>query len=187
MGMAREPARIVAGAGSCDVTATRSPRDAAVRVTAAIERGGRLTFGRLREMEAAAAALGLALRTPYLDHRLCDWLDAATSPRGGTTLLAEVLAGTLPPPLRPQLPPTMPPIDAWMRAELRPLIERHLLGDDPEGLFVAAGVDELWRAFLGGRVGWREVWAVVVLRAWIAARRDRSRDTGPPVRDLHAA
>ncbi len=168
--------------------ATRSPRDAAVRVAAAIERGGRLTFGRLREVEAAAAALGLALRTPYLDHRLCDWLDAATSPRGGTTLLAEVLAGTLPPPLRPPLRPTMPPIDAWMRAELRPLVERHLLGEDPEGLFVAAGVEELWRGFLAGRVGWREVWSVVVLRAWIAARRDRSRDTGPPgVRDQHAA
>ena len=168
--------------------ATRSARDAAVRVAAAIERGGRLTFGRLRDVEAAAAALGLALRTPYLDHRLCDWLDAATSPRGGATLLDEVLAGTLPPPLRAPLRPPAPPIDAWMRAELRPLVEGYLLGDDPEELFVRAGVEELWRGFLARRVGWREAWTVAVLRAWIAARRGRRRDTGPRgVRDQDAA
>ena len=99
-----------------------------------------------------------------------------------------MLAGTLPPPLRAPLRPPAPPIDAWMRAELRPLVEGYLLGDDPEELFVRAGVEELWRGFLARRVGWREAWTVAVLRAWIAARRGRRRDTGPRgVRDQDAA
>jgi asparagine synthase (glutamine-hydrolysing) len=168
--------------------ATRSARDAAVRVAAALERGGRLVSGRLRETESAAAALGLALRTPYLDHRLCDWLDAATSPRGGMALLAEVLGGTLPPPFRHRVRPATPPVCAWLRAELRPLVEGHLFADDPEGFFLRPGIEDLWRGVLAGRVGWRQVWPVAVLRAWIAARRGRDGTrSSTSVRDQHAA
>jgi asparagine synthase (glutamine-hydrolysing) len=168
--------------------ATRFGRAAAARVAATLERGGRLISGRLRESESAAAALGLALRAPYLDHRLCDWLDAATSPRKGMALLAEVLGGTLPPPFRQQVRPTMPPLAAWLGAELRPLVEGHLFADDPEGLFLRPGIEELWRGFLANRVGWRAVWPVAVLRAWIAARRERG-GVGAPAgrRDQHAA
>ncbi|MBI3768354.1 MAG: hypothetical protein HY271_07630 [Deltaproteobacteria bacterium] len=173
---------------SAFLPATRSAGDAAVRVAAALERGGRLTFGRLRETESATAALGLALRTPYLDHRLCDWLDAATSPQSGMALLAEVLGGTLPPPFRRRIRPTPPPIAAWLRAELRPLVEGHLFGDDPENLFLRPGLEELWRGFLTARVGWREVWPVAVLRAWIAAHRDCAPTRAPTnLRDQHAA
>ena len=168
--------------------ATRSARDAAVRVAAALERGGRLVSGRLRETESAAAAFGLALRTPYLDHRLCDWLDAATSPRSGMALLAEVLGGTLPPPFRQHVRPTAPPLAVWLRAELRSLVEGHLLADDPEGLFLRSGLEELWRGFVAERVGWRELWSVTVLRAWLAARRDRSPARAQRgLRDQHAA
>lgn len=168
--------------------ATRSVRDAATRVAAAIERNGRLVSGRLRETESAAAALGLALRAPYLDHRLCDWMDAATSPRSGIQLLGEVLAASLPPPLRRRIDRVGPPMTEWLRAELRPLVEQHLLADDPEGLFLRDGIEHLWRGFLGGRVHAREVWPVAVLRAWITARRDRARGgTADKLRDQHAA
>ena len=168
--------------------ATRSARDAAVRVAAALERAGRLVSGRLREAESAAATLGLALRAPYLDHRLCDWLDASTGPRSGMALLAEVLGGTLPPPFRQQVHPTMPPLAAWIGAELRPLVEGHLFAEDPEGFFLRPGIEELWRGFLANRVSWRAVWPVAVLRAWIAARRDHGRASAPARRrDQHAA
>jgi hypothetical protein len=168
--------------------ATRSARQAAVRVAAVIERGGRLASGRLREMEGAAAALGLTLRVPYLDHRLCDWLDAAPSAGSGSRLLAEVLEGMLPPPLRRPMRPATPPIDVWLRAELRPLVESYLFADDPEGLFVRSGVEQLWNGFLAGKVGWSGVWPVAVLRAWVAARRERGRIAPRrALRDQHAA
>src|SRR6185369_5157348 len=114
---------------------TRSARDAACRVAAAIERNGRLVSGRLRGIESAAAALGLGLRTPYLDHRLCDWMDAATSPRSGVHLLSEVLAANVPPPLRKRVSPTSVPLAVWLRGDLRPVVEQYLLADDPEGFF----------------------------------------------------
>ncbi len=167
---------------------SRSPREAAVRVAAGVERGGRLVSGRLRDMEGTASAVGLALRVPYLDHRLCDWLDAASSAGSGSRMLHEVLSGMLPPPLRRPVRPATPPIGSWLRDGLRPLVESCLFADDPDGLFVREGVETLWRAFLAGDVGWRGVWPVAVLRAWIAARRDRVR-VAPrrTARDQHAA
>jgi len=166
----------------------RSAKEAAVHVAAGVERGGRLVSGRLRDMESASTALGLALRVPYLDHRLCDWLDAAPSPGSGSRLLAEVLDGMLPPPLRRPMRPTPPPIGSWLRGPLRPLAEGCVLADDPDGLFVRDGVETLWRGFLAGKIGWRAVWPVAVLRAWMSAQRDRAR-VAPrrTLRSQHAA
>jgi len=167
---------------------TRSAKEAAAHVAAGVERGGRLVSGRLREMESTAGALGLALRVPYLDHRLCDWLDAAPSPGSGSRLLGEVLSGMLPPPLRRPMRPATPPIDAWMRGPLRPLAESCVLADDPDGLFARNGVEALWRGFLAGTVDWRAVWPVAVLRAWIEKQRERAR-VAPrrTLRSQHAA
>jgi hypothetical protein len=103
-------------------------------------------------------------------------------------LLAEVLGGTLPPPFRHRVRPATPPVCAWLRAELRPLVEGHLFADDPEGFFLRPGIEDLWRGVLAGRVGWRQVWPVAVLRAWIAARRGRDGTrSSTSVRDQHAA
>lgn len=168
-----DPLAYVRTLGSASTAGIPASVHGTARVVAAVERRGHLVSGRLRELEGAAAALGLALRVPYLDHRLCDWLDAAGGPRGGALLLREVLDGTVPQRLRSRARPTEPPLGAWMLGSLRPLIEAHVLGDDPEGLFLRPGLERLWQGFLHGSVGWRSVWPVAVLRAWLAARRAR--------------
>jgi asparagine synthase (glutamine-hydrolysing) len=157
--------------------AARSARAAAVQAVAAVERGGQLISGTLRSAEDAAAAAGLALRAPYLDHRLLERVSmtAAGGTASGASALAELLRGTIPPFLRRQLaaaPP--PPIGRWMRLELRPLIEAHLFSADTEGFFVPSGIEALWTSFLGGAAPALPVWSLAVLRAWIGARRARA-------------
>ena len=161
---------------------TRSARAAAGRMLAGLDRVGRLISGRLRDAEGAAAAQGLALRAPYLDHRLFEWVTAAGAENeaAGSPLLAYVLGTVLPPQIwrglrQAPAAPVGRPLGRWMRNELRPLIEASLFADDPEGLFATTGIAALWRGFLSGQVGWSPVWALAVLRAWVAARREKPR------------
>jgi hypothetical protein len=57
-----------------------------------------------------------------------------------------------------------------MRTALRPWVEERLFAADPEGLFEPAGIDTPWRGFLAGRVDWRAVWSLTVVRTWVSAR-----------------
>jgi asparagine synthase (glutamine-hydrolysing) len=159
-----------------------APRVVARAAIGAIERSGPLVSGALRDFDGAAAGFGLALRAPYLDHRLLEWVSlaaAAGKRKHGVATLADVLRSSIPVPLRRHVgAATGPPLAHWIRHELKPLVESHLFADDAEGLFAADGVAVLWRDFLAGRAGARAVWALATLRAWIAARRDRER---PPV------
>jgi hypothetical protein len=153
-----------------------SARAAALRVVTAIERAGPLTSGHLRDAEHAAAVAGLGFRAPYLDHRLVEWASGPNS-RGDAAdaIVRELLRASVPAPFRRRTvhaPP--PPLADWMRAELRPLVEDHLFGDDREGYFVAGGVEALWKRFLAGGAPASPVWAVAVLRAWIRASRTRT-------------
>ena len=160
----------------------RSARAAAVRAVAAVERSGQLMSGALRAAESAAAAAGLALRMPYLDHRLLErvTMTAATGAVSGARALAELLRSTIPPSFSRQLVAAeAPPIDRWMRLELRPLVEAHLFGADPEGFFVSSGVEALWQSFLHGAAPALPVWSLAALRAWIGAHRSATRAADP--------
>ncbi len=162
-----------------------SVQTAIERAVAAVDLAGPLISGALRETEATATSHGLALRAPFLDHRLHEWLVA-----GGAALerspLYGILDGALPPPLRRRLgPASAPPVGRWMRGELRGVCEEHLLADDGTGLFRQPALDDLWKGFLDGRTPWKAVWSIVTIRAWMHAARAHGRSAGGERR--HAA
>jgi hypothetical protein len=143
------------------------------RAVAAVDLAGPLMSGALRDAEASAVARGLALRAPFLDHRLHEWITLGGASHDRSPLTT-VLQGVLPPPLVRRLAPPPPlPMAEWLRGDLRALAERHLLADEPDGLFHVDALADLWRAFLGGRAPWEPVWSLVTVRAWMSARRDR--------------
>ena len=117
-----------------------------------------------------ATAQGLAMRTPFLDHRLFEWVTTGAA-SDDSAPLRRVVGSAMPRMTAPRGVRPGPPLDAWMRGPLRPAIEARVFADDPEGLFSARGVDRLWSAFLAGRVEWRSVWALALARGWITARR----------------
>jgi hypothetical protein len=159
------------------VVPAASAQVAIERAVAAVELAGPLMSGALRDAEGAAVMHGLALRAPFLDHRLHDWVTS-----GGTTFdrapLLALLDGVLPTPILKRLaPPAPPPIGDWLRTELRAAAEAHLLEHDGDGLFRLDALGELWKAFLAGRAPWEPVWSLVTARAWMSAQRGRTQDT----------
>ncbi len=171
-------ARALAPLGPPCVLPAASAQVAIERAVAAVDLAGPLMSGALRDAEASAVADGLALRAPFLDHRLHEWLTT-----GGAALdrspLVGILDGVLPPALfrRLAMPPP-PPIGHWLRNELRTACEEHLLAPDGDGLFRREALAELWSAFLAGRAPAEPVWSLVTVRAWMHAARDRTRSEG---------
>lgn len=167
-------ARALAPLGPPCVMPAASAQVAIERAVAAVELAGPLMSGALRDAEGAAVTHGLALRAPFLDHRLHDWVTTGGAAFDRSPLLA-LLEGVLPAPLLRRLaPPAPPPIDEWLRNDLRAVAESHLLGHDGDGLFRTDALGELWTAFLAGRAPWEPVWSLVTVRAWMSAQRSQS-------------
>jgi asparagine synthase (glutamine-hydrolysing) len=167
-------ARALVPHGPACVLPAASAQVAIERAVAAVDLAGPLMSGALRDAEASAVTHGLALRAPFLDHRLHEWLTT-----GGAALdrapLVSVLEGVLPPPLFRRLaPPPPPPVAEWLRTDLRAVAEEHLLADDPDGLFRREALVDLWKAFTAGRAPWEPVWSMVTVRAWMSAARERT-------------
>ncbi len=166
-----------------------SSRAAITRAVAALDLRGPLMCGVLRDQDGAAGVHEIALRTPFLDHRVYEWIRATPArERGGRVLRALDAAMPArfahPPAARPL------PVERWMRNELRSFLEPHLLDDDADGLFVRDGLHALWREFQAGRADWQAVWAVATVRAWLAVRRrhqSRAGSTLPTALRLDAA
>ncbi len=155
---------------SCAVP-VQSAHAAIIRAVAAVDLAGPLMSGALRDAETSAVAHGLALRAPFLDHRLHEWIVTAGDSRDRLPLAA-VLQGILPPVLLRRLrTPPPPPIEQWLRGDLRAVVEGHLLADDGDGLFRRDALAALWKDFIAGRAPWQPVWSLATARAWIAAQR----------------
>ena len=162
-----------------------SPRAALRRALAALYLRGPLMCGALRDQDAAACAHELALRTPFLDHRLFEWLSAA-SPRERGVGVLRALDAAMPARLgRPRAVVSWP-IASWLSAELRSFIEPHVVAADADGVFAGDGLQALWREFLAGRADSRVIWTLATLRAWLTAwRRNATRTaTGAPATTL---
>jgi len=167
-------ARALTPLGPPCVLPAASAQVAIERAVAAVELAGPLMSGALRDAEASAVTHGLALRAPFLDHRLHEWLTT-----GGAALdrspLVGVLEGVLPPALFKRLAaPPPPPIAHWLRHDLRTVAEDHLLSSDDD-VFRRDAIADLWKGFLAGRAPWEPVWSVLNVRAWMTATRDRTR------------
>jgi asparagine synthase (glutamine-hydrolysing) len=119
---------------------------------------------------------GLEVRVPLIDHQLAksvlalpgEWKLNGTPKK----LLVGALAGSLPDEIvhRPKRGFTLP-FEHWMRQELRPEIEPVLdakrIGDGPlGGLLDGSQGQQIWQAFLSGRVSWTRPWSLYVLQRW---------------------
>jgi asparagine synthase (glutamine-hydrolysing) len=164
-------ARALTPLGPRCVVPAASAQVAIERAVAAVELAGPLMSGALRDAEGSAVAHGLALRVPFLDHRLHEWLTTGGAALDRSPLVA-ILDGVLPPPLFRRLAsPPPPPVASWLRGGLRTIAEEQLLTEDGSGLFRQDGVAELWRAFVAGRAPWEPVWSLLTVRAWMRAQR----------------
>lgn len=171
-------ARALTPFGPACVVPAGSAQVAIERAVAAVELAGPLMSGALRDAESSAVTHGLALRAPFLDHRLHEWLTAGGAALDRSPLIG-ILDGVLPPALfRRMAPPPPPPIGHWLRNDLRAASEEALLTDDGYGLFRNEAIEELWKGFLAGRVSSEPVWSVVTVRAWMHAARERLRSAG---------
>jgi asparagine synthase (glutamine-hydrolysing) len=137
----------------------------------------------LVKVDRASMAVGLEGRCPLLDHRVVEFawrLPAAAKVRGTTTkwILRQVLRRYVPDVLfeRPKAGFNVP-IGDWLAGPLRDWASDLLASGRQvdHGLINHARVDALWRAHLSGRSDHAtEIWAVLMLLAWLAADRDRA-------------
>jgi asparagine synthase (glutamine-hydrolysing) len=141
----------------------------------------------LVKLDRATMATSLEARCPFLDHRIIEFvwrLPTAVKVRGGQGkwLLRRVLGRYLPDDLfeRPKQGFNVP-IGAWLIGPLRDWAQALL---DParirrDGLLNPAQVQACWREHLSGRRDRaRELWAILMVQAWLDAMRNPS---------LHAA
>jgi asparagine synthase (glutamine-hydrolysing) len=137
----------------------------------------------LVKVDRATMAVGLEGRCPLLDHRVVEFawrLPAAAKVRGTTTkwILRQVLRRYVPDALfeRPKAGFNVP-IGDWLAGPLRDWANDLLVygRQVDDGLINHARVDALWRAHLSRRSDHAtEIWAVLMLLAWLAADRDRA-------------
>jgi asparagine synthase (glutamine-hydrolysing) len=133
----------------------------------------------LVKVDRASMRYGLEARSPFLDHRLVEFafsLDRGHKVRGagGKQLLKDMLSDFLPPALLNQ--PKMGfavPIGGWLRTELRGWVEGLLSSGwlDDGQLLSRDAVSAVWSDHLSGRDRHNELWNILMLLAWLEARR----------------
>lgn len=139
----------------------------------------------LTKVDRASMAVSLEARVPLLDHRVVEaaWrlpLDLRIRGGVGKWVLRQVLARHVPDQLidRPKRGFAQP-VGRWLRGPLRPWAEDLLTPSAiaRTGLLDPAPVQRLWHAHLSGRHDHHaQLWAVLSLQAWAAARqREASR------------
>ncbi len=126
----------------------------------------------LRDTDVMSMANSLEVRTPFLDHRLVEFVARVPAsikfnccPK---SLLSKALGWRLSDEVvrRPKRGFTFP-FDRWLRSTLRPMVEDWIAAADRDQLLNAAAVRALWESFLGGESHWSRVWAVVAFKWWM--------------------
>ena len=130
----------------------------------------------LRDADFMSMSQGLEVRVPLIDHLLAkgvlalpgEWKLNATPKK----LLVGALAGSLPDEIvhRPKRGFTLP-FEHWMRQDLRseiePVLAAKRIGNGPlGGLLNGTQGQQIWQAFLSGRVSWSRPWSLYVLQRW---------------------
>ncbi|MGH2498744.1 MAG: asparagine synthase (glutamine-hydrolyzing) [Candidatus Limnocylindria bacterium] len=129
----------------------------------------------LVKMDIATMAASLEARSPFLDHKLIEFvahLPAQFKLRRGRSkyLLRRLMEGMLPAQVidRPKMGFGVP-VGRWMRGPLRPLLEDALLGSSDRGFLHRAEVRRLVREHLAGTADHTyRLWALLMLELWFA-------------------
>ncbi len=130
----------------------------------------------LRDADVFGMAHGLEIRVPLLDRGLLDFVFALPgtwrTPRGkqNKPLLADAMARQLNPMIQGLAKRGFSlPQAAWMAGPLRPHFEHLIDKVSGSGLVDAGSVRQVWRDFLGDKVGptWSRAWTLGVFGAWL--------------------
>jgi asparagine synthase (glutamine-hydrolysing) len=133
-----------------------------------------MTHTLLRDTDAMSMAHSLEVRVPLIDHKLVEFatrIPFALKLRDGHAkwVLTQALRDVLPPEIanRPKRGFEMP-VAAWMRHELRPILDDALSRRSIEqrGLFRYEAVSALYERFLNGDEPYMRVWALAALELW---------------------
>ena len=129
----------------------------------------------LRDADVMSMAHGLELRVPLIDHKLAELAmrlpgDWKLSDEVSKPVLVNVLAGAIPKEVvnRTKRGFTLP-FEHWIKDELRPEVEKTLLGtaDGPlKAVLQASAVRGVWQDFLHGQTSWSRPWSLYVLENW---------------------
>jgi asparagine synthase (glutamine-hydrolysing) len=160
-----------------DWDATGDAQDAAER---AMQLDVRFYLGDdlLVKADRASMACSLEVRAPFLDHTLVEWLARLPlSLKGPRTpykaLLKQAMGRALPEIVRQRGKQGFGlPLTAWLKRELRPLVEHHLdpARLDAQGLFDGSAVQQIWQEHLSGRQDHRKaLWSLLSFQLWWAA------------------
>ena len=136
---------------------------------------GLLPGDMLTKVDRMSMANSLEVRVPFLDYKVVEYVFTLAGarklgPTGGKRLLLETFKELLPPSLhkRPKWGFEMP-IGAWLRKELRFLIDDYLQRDviRKQDIFDYATIEELIRAHMTSRrdTSW-ELWNLIVFQHW---------------------
>jgi asparagine synthase (glutamine-hydrolysing) len=136
---------------------------------------GLLPGDMLTKVDRMSMANSLEVRVPFLDYTVVEYVFTLLGarklgPTGGKRLLLETFKELLPPSLhkRPKWGFEMP-IGAWLRKELRFLIDDYLQRDviRKQDIFDYATIEELIRAHMTSRrdTSW-ELWNLIVFQHW---------------------
>ena len=129
----------------------------------------------LRDTDAMSMAHSLEIRVPLIDHKLVEFatrIPPALKLHGGRSkwIFTQTLRDLLPPEVirRPKRGFEMP-VAAWMRGELRSILDDVLSRRSIEqrGLFRHEAVSALYERFLRGSEHHMRVWTLAVLELWL--------------------
>jgi asparagine synthase (glutamine-hydrolysing) len=134
-----------------------------------------LPDGVLQKVDRASMAVGLEVRSPFLNHKVAElaWQipnSMKFKRREGKWILKEVLNKHIPKALY-QKPKSgfTPPISIWLRGPLKEwadaLLSPKLLAED--GLFIVEDVRSKWLSHLNGSQDWgNQLWSIVMFQSW---------------------
>lgn len=127
----------------------------------------------LRDTDVMGMAHALEIRVPFLDHRLVELIakipPAIKMGQPPKSLLLQAVGQKIPHEVweHPKMGFTLP-FDSWFRTSWKPMIEEKLTSDtfSIDGLSENSNV--LWKRYLDGSLHWSRIWAVIVLKEWLA-------------------
>jgi asparagine synthase (glutamine-hydrolysing) len=134
--------------------------------------------GLLVKADRASMACSLEVRAPFLDHTLVEWLaqlpPALKGPRQPyKALLKQAMGDALPDVVKQRGKQGFGlPLTAWLKYDLRPLVEQHLHPDHlrAQGLFDGDAVGRLWHEHVTGQQDHRKaLWSLLSFQLWWAA------------------